>query len=352
MPDEPTNETPPDFRTLLQEWLSIPTGNLPTIGASDSIQEQYDHGQRSFFVLPSYERVNDPEVLMFDNPTPGPLSLMGMGASTTTLPPIVVDGYGHEAYKQAPTLSGFSVVGGEPGIKLRGSPFASLSDIYVSSNGHGVVLASDSEGNSCNSVTMHNVQTYGCKKTGFLETRGSQAHSTVYSGCRATANKGHGFIINGANCVIDGGDAQLNYQPGIRVNSPACSISGVYVEGNGRGENAAHVELYGQDAHGLKISDCYFHGINPRGAPWIPSDAEPPGTYVDRGVNVHDSMGVSVRDCVYLRYQDAFCAFFGCDSPDIHERSHVLLKPDSVPSLVSPGGQTEGLLSAGMEWIQ
>lgn len=272
----------------------------------DSIQATYDGGATHIGVLNGYDPTVDSYPLVFDEDRP--FAIEGCGPGVSQLgheeaddgPIVDVVGHGARTYKRAPTIQNLSVVGGSPGIRIRCAPYASLSNVYVTAEGDGVVVATGEH--NCYGTTMFNVQAWNCGGDGFRLETDAGPHATQFFGCQAIANKGVGFRLDGYKTSIFGGSSQMNHGHGIDVRSPAVSIKDAYIEGNGRREDYP-VELYGHSAHGLTVADCYFHGATPREV-WHDHDD------VQRAINVHESRSVSLRDNVFRGYADAFFAGF------------------------------------------
>lgn len=279
------------------------------VGDSDSVQAAYDAGACRIGLAPSYDPTAESYPITCD--ADRPLVIAGHGPGVSQLghdavretPVLDVVGHGAHTYKRAPTLRNVSVVGGSPAIRIRAAPFASLSNVYVDADGHGVHVAAGDDNSY--GLTFFNVQAWNCGGDGFRLDADAGPHSAQFYGCHATACGGVGFRIRGYNTNVHGGTSQLNHSHGFDVRSPVASIRDVYVEGNGRKEEYP-VEIYGKAAHGLAVENCYFHGATPRDV-WHDYDT------VRRGVNLHESASVTVEQNVFRKYGDAFFAGFDCE---------------------------------------
>lgn len=313
---------------------------VEVVGEGDSVQDAIDAGDNHVYVSPGYDPDVEDYPVVYDGD--GAITIEGFGpgvsefgpADEATVPALDITGDAHRSYQTTPTVRGLSIRGGSPGIRLRASPFATVEDVFLNADGHGAVIA-DGEGRGGSfGVTFRNAQAWNCGGDGFRLQSGANPHGTRWIGCNATANQGVGVRVRGYNCSFSGGVIQLNHGIGVGVRSPSFTLENTYVEGNsrhGEPENDGYrpVELYAKNAHGLTVDGCYFHGLNPRGAA---HDFR----RVFRGVNVHDSGNVSVRDCVVRRYEDAFLAAFGCEEFDVYASTHYIM--DETPLIAGASG--------------
>lgn len=155
---------------------------------------------------------------------------------------------------------------------------------------------------------IQNIDIWGCSN-GIRIDGGSAGHGVLMDNVDITACDGPGVYAEGvASVTYRNGTNQLNYGRGFELrDTTSFTVDASYVEGNDRGnEDGVPIEVYGRRAHSTTIRDSYFHGINPRGATHAHD-------LVQRGINFHDSEGVSVRDCDVRRYGDAFAYNFSDD---------------------------------------
>ncbi len=230
---------------------------------------------------------------------------------------IEVIGTGSSDYRNNPVVRNLRIEGGNIGLRVRCAPYASFENLVLYNTGsHGTYIDSHSDGGTFG-TNWFNCQAWNCGGDGFREKRSADPHATAYFGCQAIANRGVGFRLRGTASHLSGGTTQLNHSYGVEVRSGrSVNVSGVYIEGNARSEDYP-VEIYATRADGLLVDGCYFHGINPRGA-------NHDYTRVQRGVNVHDTSQITVRDNFVRRYGNGFIAIFGCSDGDMHSGSHCL----------------------------
>ncbi|WP_101298156.1 right-handed parallel beta-helix repeat-containing protein [Halegenticoccus soli] len=303
-------------------------------GAFDTVQAAYDEAPRDRGVSIELTGAYDPSAesypiaLHADGDDFAPFALRGQGPSVTRIghddvggDVLSIRGAGPAGYSYPFTIENLRVHGGEggAGIAVESSPQGIVDTVVLRTKGHGVRVGEGEHGSY--GTTFSNVQAWNCGGDGFRLDSGANPHSTHFYGCRATACRGVGFRLRGYKTAIHGGTVQLCHSHGIDVRSPAVSIRDAYVEGNGRREDHP-VEVYGDGAHGLSVSGCYFHGATPRRC-WHDRDC------VLRAVNLHGSKGVAVRDCVYRRYGDRFFKGFGCERAALYDETHVAL--DGTP---------------------
>lgn len=312
-------------RLVLGGTRVVGTEGYPTIAAAwndaESGDEIYVHSSydaaaagEEFPVVLDYE---EKEVML----TGGHPSGSVIDASHTSENVIEVLGRGMNDYRNNPLVQNLKIVGGGIGLRVRAAPFSSYENLVLYQNGsHGVAIEGYTDPDSGRDkgtygATFSNCQAFSCGGDAFRTERDAKAHGTTFFGCRATNNEGVGFNIRGYTNKIVGGTTQLNGSYGVEARlGKASLVKGVYIEGNSRNHDFP-VEVYGKNADGLAVENCYFNGINPRGAS---HDYE----YVRRGVNVHGTQKLSVRDCVVRNYRDGFISLFGCEDADVYAGSH------------------------------
>ncbi|WP_129116379.1 hypothetical protein [Halegenticoccus tardaugens] len=253
-----------------------------------------------------------------------PVALRGLGPSVTQIghddvegDVLSIRGEGPAGYSYPYTIESLRIRGGDggAGLAVASSPQGMVNAVVFRTAGHGVHVREGDHGSY--GTTFTNAQAWNCGGDGFRLDADARPHSTHFFGCRATACRGVGFRLRGYKASIHGGTAQLCHSHGVEIRSPVASIRDAYVEGNGRREEHP-VEVYGHGAHGLSVSGCYFHGATPRRC-WHDRDR------VLRAVNLHDSRGVTIRECVYRGYDDRFFRGFGCEQVELDEGTHVAL---------------------------
>lgn len=294
------------YETIAAAWSAAADGD------SIYVHSSYD-AQTAGETFPIVLDYSEKEVMLTGGHPSG--SVIDAGDADANV--IEVIGRGVEDYRNNPVVQNLKIVGGEIGLRVRRAPFSSFDNlVFYDTGSHGMCIDSHPDGGTFG-TNWSNCQAWHCGGDGFRAVRSAQPHGTTYWGCRATANRGVGFRLRGTSSMLFGGTSQLNYDYGIEVRSGwGVGITGVYIEGNARG-NDFPVEVYGRGADGLTIENCYFHGINPRGA-------EHNHDRVQRGVNVHDTEALTVRDCTARRYEDGFIAVFGCTDIDAYAPSHCL----------------------------
>lgn len=241
---------------------------------------------------------------------------------------------GHMAYANPFTARDFSVRGGNGNSQIRigGMPNGVLENIILEGVGHGVhwdgtweEMKTDNDGDE---ITSHsfgwrvtNVEAWGCK-IGFLTEPWAGAHSTEFTGCKANACRSRGLLFqNAANCKWRGGALQLNMAFGASIrNCQSFSLRDAYIEGNGRGRDFP-IELYARDADGLLIDGVRFHGINPR-------SVKHNYDWVQRAINIHDSVGVGITNCLGLRYGEGMISLMNDTEAEVN---NIVAPDDNAP---------------------
>jgi len=312
-------------RLVLGGTRVVGAEGYPTIAAAweeaESGDEIYVHTSydaeaagEEFPIVLDYE---EKEVML----TGGHSSGSVIDASHTSENVIEVLGRGHNDYRNNPVVQNLKLVGGGVGLRIRAAPFSSYENLVFYQNGsHGVSIERYTDPDSGDrkgtfGATFSNCQVFSAGGDGFYNDRMAMSHGTTYFGCRATNNDGVGFRLHGYTNKIIGGTSQLNGDYGIEARlGKASLVQGTYIEGNAR-SNDFPVELYARNADGLTVENCYFNGINPRGA-------EHGYEYVQRGVNVHETQKLSVRNCVARNYGQGLVALFSCEDTDVHAPSH------------------------------
>lgn len=298
------------YKTIEDAWNDADDGDTIYVHAS------YDASKadESFPILLDYR---EKEVMLSGGHPSG--SVIDATGSTNNI--IEIIGRGSRDYRNNPVVQNLKLVGGQTGLRVARAPFASFQNLIFYENGeHGSLIAAHPD-NGTFGTNWYNCQAWNCGGHGFTMETAAEAHGTTYFGCRATSNRGIGFRLRGFTCKIIGGTTQLNFNYGIEARSGKGSlVQGMYIEGNARG-NDFPVELYANNADGLSVNSCYFHGVNPR-------SVEHNHNWVQRGVNVHQTEQLSVRDCTVRRYGDGFIALFGCTDADVHSSSHYFDSAD------------------------
>lgn len=235
-----------------------------------------------------------------------PVALVGRSPVASRLGDVEVRGRGPGTYGSPVYFNRLAVDGT---LKLVDAPQTMLSDVVLTGASHGLHVASETDDWGSYGIRAQRVYAVNNSGDGFRLDTNASTHSSHFVDCLSQANKGAGYRIRGYANSIRGGTVQLNHGAGVDVRAPACTVRDAYVEGNGRAEETP-VEIYGQEAHGLSVKDCYFHGINPR-------STTHDHKYVQRAVNVHESKSVSVVDNSYRKYPDAFVKSFGAEVREV-----------------------------------
>lgn len=279
-------------------------------GTHDTIQAAWDdtRGSRPLVLSETYDPGNENYPIEIDVSDSG-FVLTSLGPSTVDIGHSDVDtavmhikGDGVGSYARAPTIQGVRFVGGNPGLKMESAPFGRLADVvFYDANGHGFEICDGK--NNTYGTQLFACQAWNCSGDGFNLKADAGTHATGFFGCSATANGGAGFRLRGYATGIYGGVSQYNHSWGVRADAPAQTVRDCYIEGNARKEEYP-VAVYGKKCHGLTVSDNYFNGQSYSRTRW--SDHE---TSM-RGVNVHDSASVTVRDNVVRNYGDVFVKGF------------------------------------------
>lgn len=283
-------------REVVTEALAdaVVPGNVTVLGGGDSIQDAHDEGDRRLYVGGDYDKSVESGPIELDC-TDEPVALVGQGHAQTHLPGVHVEGGGVASYGMSPTLRGFTVDSGDPGVQLVDTPYALVDDVVAMADGIGFHLANGEVGTF--GTTFENCAAWNCGDHGFSFDRGSEPHAVRLDGCHAVLNEGHGFRLRGACVGVAGGSTQLNHRYGVEMRGTMqTTISGCYVEGNARREEFP-VEMLARDVQGLSAENCYLHGINPR-------TVEHDYKRVQRALDVADSEVVRFRDNVCRRYGD------------------------------------------------
>lgn len=306
------------FRTAFRRFLGIGGPHPGVVGPGESVQDEFDSGYDSVTVAPDYDPSVEDFPLEFDL-TDRSLTLRGAGMNTTRFPGgIRVNGDGVGQYTRPPTLSGFSIDAGAPGLELKQAPYTRLADILLNTpDGVGFNITTADSGQHTYGCQLWNVQAWNCGSHGFsLETQAGP-HGTAFIGCQATANRGIGYQVRGSNVSFTMCGSQLNFNWGFEIRGTKQTVIGdnCYIEGNSR-SNDTPVEIYGRNIKGLTVTNSYLHGINPRGA-------DHDHKWVQRGLNIHDSNVIRFRDCVNRRYGDKVAVFFGCDQVTTAPSTHI-----------------------------
>lgn len=304
------------YSTIAEAWEAASTGDTIMVTGSYDAQEA---GEEFPIVLDYREK----EVTLTGNHPSG--SVIDAGGSDANV--IEVIGRGPDDYRNNPIVRDLKITGGDIGLRIRASPFASYRNLILHETGsHGVKIDEfeDLSGVRKGSfgMTFFNCQAWACGGDGFQSVKRANPHGTHYVSCRATACKGVGFRLRGSLARILGGDTQLNHDWGIEARTgKAITVTNTYVEGNSR-SNEFPVELYARGTPGLTIQNCYFHGINPRSTPGHDYD------HVQRGVNLYDVQTASVHHCAGLRYGEGMIALLKCEDIDVKPTSHWLYNSD------------------------
>ncbi|WP_254820936.1 hypothetical protein [Haloglomus halophilum] len=234
-----------------------------------------------------------------------------------------VIGAGHTDYRNTPAVQNLKLVGGNVGLRIRGSPYAGFSDLVVwKASSHGVqVDRFEVDGTTYGTfgTTFRDCMAWNCGGDGFRMETGADPHSTSFYGCEALLNGGAGVRLRGYATRWHGGTIQNNASFGVDVRS-GCSqqVSGTYFEGNGTADSAP-IEVYVDDsAAGFALHDAYFQGGFFRDF----SNSRDTGRW---GVVVADAPHVDIRNCSFRNYTDSFLYLRGATDADVHLASHCPL---------------------------
>lgn len=329
----PTQEDNPEMFEFGGDGLIL--GGKRIVGADgyDTITQAWDDSESgdTVYVHSSYdaEAVGEPFPIELDYNekevmlTGGHPSGSVIDATHTNQNVIEVLGRGMNDYRNNPLVQNLKIVGGNIGLRIRAAPYSSYQNLVFFKNGsHGVNIEGYTDPDSGRDkgtwgALFDNCQAWSGNGDGFRTEHDALPHGTTFSNCKSTWNSGVGFRLRGYTNKVIGGTAQLNDSYGIKAKSGmSCLIQGAYIEGNSR-TGSYPVEIYAKNADGLSINNCYFNGINP-------GPTEHDYEHVLRGVNVHDTRKLSVRDCVARNYDNGFIALFGCIDPDVHASSHYV----------------------------
>jgi hypothetical protein len=304
------------YETIAKAWEDAESGDTVYVHSSYDARSA---GEKFPIVLDYEEK----EVML----TGGHPSGSVIDASHTNQNVIEVLGRGMNDYRNNPMVQNLKIVGGKIGLRIRAAPFSSYRNLVLYQNGsHGVSIEGYTDPDSGRDkgtfgATFNECQAWSCGGDGFRTENAAHAHGTAFFNCKATSNRGVGFRLRGYTNKLVGGTSQLNYQWGVEARRGKGSfIQGMYLEGNSRGRDFP-VEVYANNADGLSIQNCYFHGINPR-------STEHNHDHVLRAINVHDTQQLTIRDNTVRSYGDGFIALFGCEDPDVYAGSHYLLDAD------------------------
>jgi hypothetical protein len=304
------------YTTIREAWDDASSGDTVYVHSSYDAKAAGE----TFPIELNYE---EKEVLL----TGGHPSGSVIDASHTDANVIEVLGRGMNDYRNNPLVENLKIVGGNVGLRIRAAPYSSYRNLVFYKNGsHGASIEAYTDPDSGREkgtwgATFNDCQAWSCGGNGFHTQQAALPHGTTFASCKATWNGGIGFNLRGYTNKVVNGTAQLNDSYGIKAKSGMCNlIQGVYVEGNSRAGDYP-VEIYAKNADGLAITNCYFNGINPG-----PTAHE--YDHVRRGVNVHDTRKLSVRDCVGRNYGDSLIALFSCIDPDLHAASHYVFDVD------------------------
>lgn len=301
----------PGFPTIADAWTAAADGDVIYIHSS------YD-AQAAGESFPVRLDFRDKEVML----TGGHPSGSVIDASHTSENVLEVVGAGHDDYQCNPVVQNLRIVGGNVGLKVMGAPYSAYQNLVLSETGsHGIEVctyaASDGTDYGCFGCTFSNCQAWGTGGNGFHLNADAAPHATAFENCHATACQGIGFRLRGAATKLTGGVCQLNHDWGVEVRGGMdVVIEGAYIEGNARGRSFP-IEIYMRGSEGASVRDCYFHGINPRGAS---HDYQ----WVQRAVNAHTCDSLTVDDCTIRRYGDGAVALFDSMDVDVHAPSHSL----------------------------
>lgn len=300
------------YPTIRDAWAAADSGDTVYVHSSYDAREAGE----PFPVRLDYRRK---EVALVGGHPSG--SVVDAGGTDENV--IEVYGAGYDDYRNNPLVANLRIVGGRVGLRVAGAPFSSYRNLVFHRTGdHGVVVDEyESDGNAYGTwgATLYNCQAWNCGGDGFRLNSAASPHGTTLYACKATNNDGVGFRLRGTGTKLLGGDAQLNRDWGIEARTwKAILVAGAYVEGNARDRDHP-VEAYARGCQGLTVRDCYFHGINPRGA-------DHGHDRVQRAVNVHETERLAVRDNVFRRYGEGALALYDCTDADVYEGSNLALE--------------------------
>lgn len=301
------------FDTIEEAWKKADSGDTVYVHSSYDAKSAGEE-------FPIRLDCRDKEVML----TGGHPSGSVIDASHTDQNVIELVGAGHSDYRNNPVVQNLKIVGGNVGLKIFGAPFSSYKDlVFYRTGSHAVeVCKYDVDGTTYGTfgTSFTNCQAWGCGGNGFHLNGDASPHGTSFAYCKATACGGHGYRLRGTLVKLVGCDTQLNYGWGVVARGGYNTLlTGVYVEGNARGaqNDSAPSEIYVRGTDGFTVENCYFHGIYPRGA-------EHDFDRVQRGMTIHETDRVTVRNCTVRRYGSGFVAFYDCMDADIHRSSHVI----------------------------
>ncbi|AQL44664.1 hypothetical protein BV210_18025 (plasmid) [Halorientalis sp. IM1011] len=301
------------YSTIAAAWADAASGDTVYVHSSYDAEEAGEQ----FPIQLNYE---EKEVML----TGGHPSGSVIDASHTNANVIEVLGRGMNDYRNNPLVQNLKIVGGNIGLRVRAAPYSTYNNLVFYKNGsHGVSIEPYTDPDSGRDkgtwgATFNDCQAWSCGDNGFNTHKDALPHGTTFMNCKATWNGGVGFNLRGYTNKIIGGTTQLNDSYGIKAKLGKGSlIQGVYLEGNSRQADFP-VELYATNADGLSVQNCYFNGINP-------GPTAHDHDHVLRGVNVHDTQKLSVRDCTVRNYGQGFISLFSCSDADVYAASHYLL---------------------------
>lgn len=302
-----------EFETLQAAWDNCPYGSSLSLW----IRPDYDPRAEDYPI--KFHRNGDDQFKPVTLRGPGPGSV-AIGHADVQGDVLSVVGAGPAGYTRPFYAEGVRFEGAKPdadgkgaGLSIQNAPHSMLQGVLFHTQNHGLEVCGGGQG--CFGLVASLCQAWNCGGDGFRLTSDAKPHNSQLIGCKAIANKGAGVRwLGGIQGSMYGCDIELNHGYGVGMRGQAVSIKDSYIEGNARAVDYP-VEVYGRGANGLTVADCYFHGINPRGA-------SHEHKRVQRAVNLHDSKSVTLRDCVYQRYGDRFFAGFKGTEAQLHPASH------------------------------
>lgn len=303
----------------------------------DTIEEAWQEASDGdvIRVLGSYDaqEANEPFPIVLDY-TQKEVSLVGgnpsgsvIDAGNTDANVIEVIGVGSDDYLNQTDIRDLRITGGNIGLRIQGAPFATYYNLLFHKTGsHGAKIDTYEKLDGVRFGTFNtqftNCEAWGCGGDGFRSVAGAESHETYYLGCRATANKGVGFRVRGSASKMIGGVSQLNHSYGVAARQGnSITIDSMYVEGNSRSRSYPIEILAGQTA-ATHVTNCYFHGINPRRVPGHDYN------WVQRAVNFYEVDHGSVSNCTARRYGDGLVAPVQSNDIDVNAGSHATYKSD------------------------
>lgn len=287
------------FSTIQEAWDSVEGSKRVSI----VLQDDYDHHAEdnpARIEIPQTDDGGYPaRQVTISSESPNATQIGVEGSNKTAL---IARGSGSDTYREPFEIRDVTIKGG--GIRVSAWPFSRFKNLVMRSTSHGMTFAPDNRGEMYGS-TIQDCQAWNCGGDGFKIHPESGAHGTTMKNIVSTANGGAGVRPRGYKISIDGGVIQMNHDYGIDLRGAhAFSLENVYFEGNGR-DSGYPVSIYGDGNDSISIKDCYFTGINTRGATHEYD-------LVQRAINLWRCNSVTIKDNMFRRFGDSICAFNEC----------------------------------------